>query len=127
MSIVRCPKCQTSFDSLIPIDIEPMFTLAQAAALVPMGLHALRSFLREHKEIPVRYRQDIRHRRHRMVYASEIKYIRNHLLKTYYPGTNKLVSIAKAEGFDQETYPTIDQSKYDPRWKKRNVRPTTIS
>jgi hypothetical protein len=111
MPLVRCPECHTVFDSFIPPEIEPMFTLVQAASIIPMVTSSLRSFLRSHREIPVRYRQDRRHRRHRMLCASEIRYIRDHLVKAYYPGTNQLVAIARSDEFDPTLYPTIDWSK----------------
>ena len=63
--------------------IDPLFDLRAAAMLVPMRRRSLQTFLARHKdEFPARYRLDgSGHRRVRVIYASEVRRIREQVLR----------------------------------------------
>jgi hypothetical protein len=64
-------------------ELDPLFDLRAAAFLVPMRRGSLQTFLARHKdEFPARYRLDgSGHRRVRVIYASEIRRIRERVLR----------------------------------------------
>ena len=85
------PPEQALVDAMLEA-VEPLFTLRAAAAIIPMRIATLRTFLSRHKaEFPARYRLDgSGHRRIRLLYASEIwrirrMVIRGSLAKATYP------------------------------------------
>lgn len=65
-----------------PLPVEPLYDLQLAAALIPTTYTGLKAYLQRYRKyLPSRYRLDYKHRRHRLLYASEIAFIRSKLLR----------------------------------------------
>lgn len=116
---IICPHCQTRFDAGLDMTLEPMFTLKQAAPLIPMSAGQISTFLTKHPEVPRRYRQDSQHRKYRILTASELRYMRAHIVKNY--GWDKanptrlrpeIMRFSRAEL--SRLFPTID-------WRRRQT------
>lgn len=63
--------------------ITPLYSLDQAATLLPARLDSLRQMLshyRDHLDPPM-YRQDFRHRRYRMLTHNDLLFLRSHLVR----------------------------------------------
>ena len=77
---VYCPTCLHELPFLLPV--EPVYDLKLVAQLVPTTYQALRRHLSTHKaHYPPRYRYDSQRRRHRMLSASEVRMLREHILR----------------------------------------------
>jgi hypothetical protein len=77
-NIYYCPNCCNSIDT--PLPVEPVYTVKMAAMLIPCVSDAnLRSmlYLNKHNLSEPQYRIDNHGRRHRMIPASDIRYLRN--------------------------------------------------
>lgn len=71
-----CPTC-----GVHALGVDPGFDVRVACMLVPCSLSAMRTHLKRHKdEFPARYRRVGSHRRVRVLYASEVKRIRQSML-----------------------------------------------
>jgi hypothetical protein len=67
----------------IPLPVEPLYELAVAAVLIPCSLNTLKFKLQQHKDIfePPYYRLDSEHRRHRMITASQVRWLREKMIR----------------------------------------------
>ena len=83
---VHSVACGTPADLLMH-ELEPLYDLSVAAALIPCSTQRLKNFLGYRKRLfPARYRlesvQNARHRRRvRLLYAAEIRAARRHILR----------------------------------------------
>ena len=73
-----CPGCGRAFE--VPLPVEPLYTLATTALLVPMRVATLKSWLSKHRDDPglgpAQYMGSWG-RRYRMLTGQDIKYIRS--------------------------------------------------
>ena len=107
-TLFNCPHCGGKFELPVPQDLEPLFSTKQAIALLNLTMQQLRGFLKNHPEVPARYMQDKNRRRHRFLYGSELRYIRNHFVKMRHNGRlTPLILI----NYDESEYPTIEWEK----------------
>jgi len=75
--------------TMLALPVEPLYDLQSAAPLIPMSYEALEMFLRRDpvaREFPRRYRfiRNARFRRYRMLLASEIRTIRERLIRAHH-------------------------------------------
>lgn len=78
-----CPHCSERLYGVLPV--EPVFTLDQAAAFIPMKRNALQKWISQKKDklsSPALYRHDKQHRVHRYLTAGDIKTIRDYSFVT---------------------------------------------
>jgi hypothetical protein len=68
----------------VPLPIEPLYEIALAAVLIPCTRLSLQGYLARYREQlgPARYRYDAEARRHRMLTASEVRWLRDKIIKT---------------------------------------------
>lgn len=76
-----CPNCLCRIEKVLPV--EPLYTLQETAYLIPMNYGALRTWLTRHKDAfpNRRYQQGRNKCLRRLLTASEVRYIRSHLLR----------------------------------------------
>ena len=66
-----------------PLPVEPLYSLAVAAVLVPMAYSSLRKWLSRHREdFPARYRRIPGNRRQRLLTGNEIRRIRQTVIRS---------------------------------------------
>jgi hypothetical protein len=93
----QCPTCRGPVYFLadlpggqLPLPVEPLYELAVAAVLIPCSFNTLKFKLQKHKDIfePPYYRLDSQHRRHRMLTATQVRWLRDTMIrrKTRRPG-----------------------------------------
>jgi hypothetical protein len=85
-----CPTCRGPVYFLadlpggqLPLPVEPLYELAVAAVLIPCSLNTLKFKLQKHKDVfePPYYRLDSEHRRHRMLSASQVRWLRETMIR----------------------------------------------
>jgi hypothetical protein len=89
-SHAQCPTCHGPVyfladlpDGQLPLPVEPLYELAVAAVLIPCSLNTLKFKLHKHKDVfePPYYRLDSEHRRHRMISASQVCWLREKMIR----------------------------------------------
>ena len=80
-----CPRCGKAFEIALPV--EPLWSPASAALLVPMKPATLKRWLSKHREDPglgpAQYMGSWG-RRYRMLTASDVKYIRSKVVSPHW-------------------------------------------
>ena len=117
-----CPNCNMIFP-MTPLSVEPLFTIDEVARMTGRLPNTVRRFLSDHQEVPRRYRITRNHRRYRLLTTSEIRYIRDHVVKEYVQysdGTQRLKALVDVN--PRYMYPTIDWTKQKPRAAPREAR-----
>lgn len=80
-----CLKPGVHFNVLtqVPLPLMPLYDLPTSAALIPMTVNALRTWLCNHKEMipPPVYRRDHRARKYRLLSAHDLRVIRTYTLR----------------------------------------------
>lgn len=98
-------KRQRTMPSTVP---ERFFTLREAAEIVGYTYKTILSFVSMHRELPVRYRKDHMKRKIRVLFASEVCYVRDHRLWVR-DADGKLVRMTDSQ---RDAYPSVEWDKY---------------
>lgn len=77
-----CPECTQPLRQK-PWPVEPLYNMSEVALLVPMpSAAAVRAFLCDNSALfPPRYRFDYQRRKHRMLTATEVRMIRDMVIR----------------------------------------------
>ena len=111
-----CPHCGGTYDTPLPSYLEPLFTINESAQLLGLTRQSVQTFLKQHREIPKRYRYGKGGRLVRMLTAREVRYIRLSRLWERDDKGNLVPYVMRQRRSD---FPSIDWDAIPDYWAQR--------